>query len=406
MGKRILIIGSGLSGRGMLGEMASRENFRIVFADKDKALTDGLKKAGFYTVKMTNLKQGVSRETRVDHFEVLNTVEDHSAYMQEIGRTDFALTALRPESFDEAIKDLAEGIACRAEIQNPAPLFITLGANYVGLLEYYREGLEKAVPSQAKDYYHRNVHLIMSIVNRKSRAPETADPHDPFRVEGDDKPVLMVEDDQALAECRYRPEFFQLKHNLSAAMAVKIWSGNVVQCTMAFAALHQGMTSSYEAACDPLSSMIAYYAADESYRAVSAEYGLPERSEKEKKRPVGIFRSREFHDSLYRIARDPIRKLGYNERFIGPARLCIRHGILPYFICLGAAYGFLYRNPDEPQCVELEKAVREMGIEKAILWFCGLDPSKNDERIIYELIRDHYRILAKDNPMDKGGNHD
>lgn len=396
--KKVLIIGSGRSGRGMLGELLSHEEYEMTFSDIDNELTDGLKEQGYYTVKKTNLATKESEETRVEDFKVLNTIKDHEAYIHALATSDFVLTALKPDAFDQVIKDIVEAVRYRMTTNITYPTFITLGANYVGLYEKYSSGIYNMLSTDERKYFDSNIYLVMSIVNRKNRVPDVIG-KDKYRIEGDDKSVLRVEDIPQLVKCEYKPKFFKLEHNLSAAMAIKIWSGNVVQCTMAFVALSKNMTNSYEASMDLDASRIAYYAADEAYLGVAAEYGLSPRTDEQKKYPVTVFRNEKFSDSLYRIAREPIRKLGKNDRFIGPALCALKHGILPYYICLGAAYGFRYINNDEPESVELQEYIEQNGIENAILHYTNLDLENAHEKIIYELILNHYRNIVKTNPV-------
>lgn len=69
--KEALIVGAGLSGRGMLGEMYNSDNFDITFADTNSELIDGLKKQGYYTVKMTDIKSGVFKKVPFHIFTLL-----------------------------------------------------------------------------------------------------------------------------------------------------------------------------------------------------------------------------------------------------------------------------------------------------------------------------------------------
>ena len=41
---------------------------------------------------------------------------------------------------------------------------------------------------------------------------------------------------------------------------------------------------------------------------------------------------RTYGNDVDRVCADPIRKLGHDERFIGPALLCLKYGMLPYFL--------------------------------------------------------------------------
>ena len=49
------------------------------------------------------------------------------------------------------------------------------------------------------------------------------------------------------------------------------------------------------------------------------------------------YTDRAIVDLVTRIARDPIRKLGPQDRFIGPMRIALSAGIRPKAIALGAA---------------------------------------------------------------------
>lgn len=44
-----------------------------------------------------------------------------------------------------------------------------------------------------------------------------------------------------------------------------------------------------------------------------------------------------LEDAVPRVTRDPLRKLGWDDRLIGAMRLCIAHGIVPRALALGAA---------------------------------------------------------------------
>ena len=74
MKEEVVIIGAGRSGRGMLGEMYYTDgSYHITFADRDASLVSGLRKQGYYTVHMSNVKMGTSRDTRVEGFDILDT---------------------------------------------------------------------------------------------------------------------------------------------------------------------------------------------------------------------------------------------------------------------------------------------------------------------------------------------
>lgn len=396
----VTIIGTGRSGRGMLGEMYHGAGYHITFADIKDELVDGLRRQGYYTVQMTDMKTGESEERKVDGFDIVHAVREKERYLEALIHSDLVSTALLPGDFDAVIGDLAAAVRLRRRRGIRTLLFITLGANYVGLYEYFQEKMAAALAGEDLDYYHMYIRLVMSIVNRKNLlAGEEERKKDPYRIIGDNKAVLRVEESEELAACPYLPPFFRLEKGLGAAMAVKIWTGNLVQCSMAFVALQDGLKDTYEASYHKEAARYACYASAEGYRAVAAEYGLPPRDDRQM---VTIFRNPGLKDSLYRIVREPIRKFGRNDRFIGPALCCMRHGILPYYITRCLAYGFLYFNEADPQSLELQGFIREHGIGQAILRFCQLDLERQEEKVVYELVLNAYRDIAGQNPFEEG----
>ena len=395
--RKVAILGAGLSGRGMLGEMFYKDNYKILFVDIDEKLTEGLNQQKYYHVKMTNLVSKISQVTKVDSFEILNVRKERREVVEKLSEYNLICTALKPDGFDEAIDYLIDVIRLRKSRNVKSILKVTLGANYVGLYEYYDQRFRQKLKDDEIMYYEKYVVLIMSIINRKNLKPIVEeDILDPYSIIGDDKPVLRVENVEELRNMSNLPSFFRLENNLSAAMAIKIWSGNVVQCSMAFVALEKGLQNSREAAYDQDASRLAYHAAKEAYYGVFQEYHVEENNIDDRaKKAVSVFRNDKFADDLYRIAREPIRKISYNDRFIGPALLCLKYDKIPYFISKCLAYGFVMKMENEPDCDEIQKSINNIGIRNTIIKYCGLDSDKKDERILIDLIECSWRDIKK-----------
>ena len=401
MSRTVVIIGAGRSGRGMLGELYSRSGFHIIFADKDKETLKCMQEQQYYTVGMTNLDTNEEINRKITGFSCID-VSEKAEYYRLLNEADIISTAILPRDFDAVIQDLAEAIKIRyREEKVNTPMLITLGANYVGMKSRFSKGIERLLTKEEAEWAKEHVALLQSIVNRKNLLPGRGEEtEDKLRVIGDNKGVLQVEKHPALEAWTDLPEWMILKENLEAAMAVKIWSNNVVQGSMAAVGMYKGYTDTYSCAMDEDISKWAFYAGEEGYEAVRREFGLPKRSEADAKKMVGVFRNAEFKDSCYRIIRNPIRKLARNERFIGAALCALEHGVVPYFILKCCAYMFLYQNGEEPESVELQKEIKTEGVEKAIEKYCQLDLQKKDEKIIADLLKNFYLDIAGKNPVD------
>ena len=71
-------------------------------------------------------------------------------------------------------------------------------------------------------------------------------------------------------------------------------------------------------------------------------------------------------DTIARVGRDPVRKLQADDRLIGPAKLAYRYGIEPTHLIQGCAAALSFEQTGDAQSAELQKLVRERGIEHTL----------------------------------------
>lgn len=393
----ITIIGAGRSGRGMLGEMFYSEGgYRLVFADIDSSLVRGLAKQGYYTVEQKNLLTGEFKRTCVEGFEIVDTVKEHRRYIEYLADSEMIGTALFPSAFDQAAKDLAEMVRMRKSLKKERPAAVLLGGNFVGLEQYFYQRISVALKGEELDYFHKYIALITAKVNRKVVYPDDFQ-EDLYFLTGDDKDNLMVDRKFLFSKDYHYPSFFVLKENMGIDLIEKIWSENLRHVTFAFVGSFYGYETINEAVRDPYTRKCAYYAWKEGRQALLKEYGLPIPDDEAVKIEFERFASAFFEDRLDRIGRQPIRKLSPNDRLVGPALLCLKHQIIPYFISRSIAYGFFYHDPADKEAQELQRYVCESGIERAIGRYCRLNRQKSSEKILFQLILSNYYEIAKQN---------
>lgn len=61
-------------------------------------------------------------------------------------------------------------------------------------------------------------------------------------------------------------------------------------------------------------------------------------------------------------------------------------GIKPESLCTAIAAAIYYRNPEDPSAVELERIVKEEGIDAVLEKVCGIDPNGELGLLIKEKI--------------------
>jgi mannitol-1-phosphate 5-dehydrogenase len=102
---------------------------------------------------------------------------------------------------------------------------------------------------------------------------------------------------------------------------------------------------------------------------------------------LASFRNAALMDTIARVGRDPVRKLQADDRLIGPIKLAYRYGIEPTNLVRGAAAAFAFDPGGDPQAVEMQKLVREKGLEQTLDFISQLRPWNP----IAQMIRAEYK---------------
>jgi mannitol-1-phosphate 5-dehydrogenase len=101
------------------------------------------------------------------------------------------------------------------------------------------------------------------------------------------------------------------------------------------------------------------------------------------------FSNRMLGITVERLGADPLRKLSENDRLVGPAKLCVKHGIRPVYLCVGIAAAFLYINENDQSAAKVQETISKEGIGSAITKYCSLDQSG----IIAETVIEFYNMI-------------
>jgi mannitol-1-phosphate 5-dehydrogenase len=87
------------------------------------------------------------------------------------------------------------------------------------------------------------------------------------------------------------------------------------------------------------------------------------------------YANEELGDPVERVARDPIRKLGPDDRLLGPTKLIrAERKQIPAHFALGIAGALLYRAEGDGQALRLTKRLERNGLASTLATVCGLEP--------------------------------
>jgi mannitol-1-phosphate 5-dehydrogenase len=116
-------------------------------------------------------------------------------------------------------------------------------------------------------------------------------------------------------------------------------------------------------------------AMNETGRALASRFGFePAEQRAYEDDLLDRYRNRALGDQVRRVAADPLRKLGREDRLIGSARLCLEEDVDPAHLLVGIRSALEYNNPDDAAAVRLQEMLAARGRECVLRAVCGLSP--------------------------------
>ena len=82
--------------------------------------------------------------------------------------------------------------------------------------------------------------------------------------------------------------------------------------------------------------------------------------------------SKEIVDFISRNARDPIRKLGPEDRLVGPSLIALKYGIIPEGLATAIAAAIFYENDQDSSAVTLKEIRKVKGVDYILDSICML----------------------------------
>lgn len=391
--EEVTIIGSGRTGRGMIGELFDKDGrYHLNFADIDRQLVNLLRKKGKYSVHLRDLIGGEDKIREIENFSIYDINQDRKEYIDKLANSRFVITSLFPEAFDSAINDIVESIKLRYKLHKENFVNIILSANYVGLMEYFVPRIKKRLTDNELEYLDNYIAILGSNANRK--VTYLKDKND-LTLDGDNKDILKVNRGFKLPNDYKLPGFIIEVDDIERVMIEKIWSENLQHIGFAFLGNYKGYNVINEAVNDPWVVKKIDAAWEEARSAMKKVYDIPIPNDKQRKTVLDKFASPFFKDKLHRIGRAEKRKLKKNDRLLGPAYLCLNNGLPADNILKLVAYGFCYNDPFDRDSQEVLSFVKQNGIKEAVKKYCGLNLTFKNDRVVLDKVVNEYNKLRK-----------
>jgi len=382
--KSVLIVGSGMLGKGFAGEVFDgADGWKVAYLDKDPRVIEELKKPGGFTVICSYADKTVHHH--ITDYEAFLTDEEYSCADYAI-HCDLIMMPLYPKDFDEACAYLGKVLSRRSRENPDQPLDIISITNYNHYMGHIRDEFLKGLDSdEARAWFEEKVYLRDSIIRRST----VADSNYATNLRTMVVASLLIQ--PPLHNDLDAIDWLETRDNLELLKDMKVYTVNSVHATFAFAGYQKGYTTVEQGMEDPEICAHIEEVISEATYGLTHEFPLTEDDVEDMFGFMRIKLDTPLEDTVIRVCWDPIRKLARTDRLTGNAVYCYKHGREPKALMKTMAYAFAYDEPRDPAAVEIQNYIREHGIEEAVPRYTGLPA---DHHIVQTVIA-NYKALNR-----------
>ncbi len=352
----IVVFGAGAIGRGLLGELAARAGWPITFVEAQRALARQLAAAGRYRVRLVGREVST---TCVTGYQVLSPT-DGRQLAAAIAGCRLAATAVGGANLAAVAGSLSAAVAGRRE-----PLPVLVCENWPRADLVLAEALRLGGTPEAA------VRCIACSVERMVQR-EGAD----LDLVGESRESAWVQADVGLPG-------LQVCSDLGPYYARKLYTNNAGHALLAY----EGFLAGHETLCAALAEPVIRARLEAllagAATMLASEYNWDRRDLTEHLECLLRYRFANEHlaDRVDRVARQPLRKLGPQERLIGLLRRLEAHRLPLQPVCRTVAAALCYDDPRDADSRQLQALVRREGAGGVLTKVCQLTPGEEGYRL-------------------------
>ncbi|HEL1559274.1 TPA: mannitol-1-phosphate 5-dehydrogenase [Streptococcus suis] len=374
--KQAVHFGAGNIGRGFIGEILFENGFEIAFIDVNETIIDALNQRHSYEIEIAEEGQ---RHIAVSGVRGINNRLNPEEVVTAISTADLVTTAIGPNILPFIAGLVAQGIEARREAGNTQPLDVLACENMIGGSAFLYEEVKKHLSEEGLAYAAEFVGFPNAAVDRIVPAQSHEDPLfvvvEPFNE--------WVVETQGMKNPNLKLEGVHYEADLEPFIERKLFSVNSGHATSAYTGAHFGATTILEALQNPEVKSKVEAVLAEIRSLLIAKWNFDEQALVDyHKVIISRFENPYIVDDIARVARTPIRKLGYDERFIRPIRELRERGLSYDNLLATVSYIFGYKDETDEQSVQLQALLQEKSLPEVVAEVTGLTEPALIEEIV------------------------
>lgn len=364
--------GAGNIGRGFIGEILYKNGIEIVFVDINKEIIDALNERGEYDIALAAPE---AETIHVENVRGVNNELDPEKVAEEIKEADIVTTAIGPNILKFIAPLIANGLKARLDAGNRQPLDVIACENMIGGSEQLKELVGEHLTDEEKEQLNEIIGFPNAAVDRIIPM-QTND--DPLFVSVEPFSEWIIDSSQ-MKNPNLKLVGVGYEESLEPYIERKLFSVNTGHATVAYTAKMLGYETIKDAITDEKVLAQLQGVLKETGAFLIDKWAF-DKAEHQSYQETIIerFKNPYISDDVVRVGRTPIRKLGYNERFILPIRELAERNLSYDYLIDTVGMIFHYNDPEDEESVQLQKMLNEQPLREVIQKVTGLE----DEALI------------------------
>ncbi|MCM0599391.1 mannitol-1-phosphate 5-dehydrogenase [Periweissella fabalis] len=346
--KQAVHFGAGNIGRGFIGEILHQNDFEIAFVDVNETIIDALNTQKEYDIELAS---DAHESIHVNNVRGINNAKKPEEVITAIVNADVVTTAIGPNILPFIAQLLAQGIHARRIANNATPLDVIACENMIGGSQFFLSKVKEYLDEADLTYVNQYIGFPNAAVDRIVPNQANIDPlHvivEPF--------CEWVVDESQMKNKELQIKGVHYANDLEPFIERKLFSVNTGHATVAYNGAAAGYTTITEALTNADIMATLRQVQAEIRALLLAKFDFTETDLVAYHDTIcERFANPYIVDKITRVGRTPIRKLGYDERFIRPIRELNARNLPCDTLIATVGKIFTYQDKNDQQAVELQ----------------------------------------------------
>ncbi|WP_208560560.1 mannitol-1-phosphate 5-dehydrogenase [Marinilactibacillus kalidii] len=377
--------GAGNIGRGFIGEVLNQNQSRIAFVDVNKVVIDALNEQKEYTIEEASEE---NRIIRVNNVYGINNAEHPEEVVEALTTADLITTAIGPNILPHIAPLIAEGIEQRRVNDNKTPIDVVACENMIGGSTFLKEEVLKHVSNEeTRSYIEKYVGFPDAAVDRI--VPQQTH-EDPLKVTVEPYKEWVISAEQSKND-KLKLESVKYVADLEPYIERKLFTVNTGHATVAYNGAYAGYETIDESLKDEqILAEVKNVLRETGALLVDKWQFDSEEHEAYIEKIISRFENPRLSDGVTRVGRTPIRKLGYDERFIRLIREAFERDLSVDHLVKTVSKVLYYNDPADTESVALQARLKNEETKNVISEITGLQSD-----LLLDKILETYNLLER-----------